>query len=83
MRLMNPPSSFAVSSASGESYGMFILTSASAQPMTPSPMRLVARLTSRSLSSGKLLTLITSSKKRTEVLTVSSRESQSMLPSLT
>ena len=81
--LRKPPSASASSSARGESYGTPIRTSASAHPMTPKPMRRVARFTSRSLGSGNSFTLMTSSRKRTEWRTVSSSASQSNAPSRT
>ena len=80
VRLMNPPSSSASSSARGESYGIPIRTRASAHPMTPKPMRRVARFTSRSFGRGNSFMLMTSSRKRTAWRTVSSSAPQSNAP---
>ena len=72
---MNRLVASARSIASLESYGIFSRLSASAQPMTPRPIRRVARFTSLSRSSGKVLISITSSRNRTVRRTVSSMAS--------
>ncbi len=73
----------AVSVPSFELYFIFMSANISAKPITPNPILRLERVTLSISSIGYLLTSITSSRKRTDVLTTFSKRSKSTSPSLT